>query len=143
MADHALLNTEDEVPGFLFGLASDLWLIVTGEAHELPGSGEERRVEVEGSDSQFAVFDAPVIALGLRGPGGGKMIQPLLGEGVEGGLVVFEGEVEVCPGGGDDQRRFFWALRASPVITALTRMGAACSRSCWLTGSSQSSFAPL
>ena len=31
----------------------------------------------------------------------------MLGLRVEGGLVVFEGEVVVGPGGGDDQGRFF------------------------------------
>lgn len=129
--------------GFLFGLSATFLLIVAGEARNLPRSGEEAGVEIEGSDAQFTVFDPAVGALGVRGPGGGKVVELLSGLRVKGGLVVFEGEVEVGPGGGDDQCRFFWVSRASPVMTALARTGAACLRSLWLTGSSQSFFSPL
>lgn len=139
----AFLKAEDEVAGFLFRFAAALLLIVAGEAGDLPRSGEEAAVEIEGGDTQFAVFDATVGGLDLRGPGGGKVIELLLGQRVEGGLVVFEGEVEVGSGGGDDQCRFFWVSRASPVTIALARTGAACLRSVWLTGSSQSFFSPL
>lgn len=69
-----MLNAEDEVPGFLFGLATALWLIVAGDARHLPRSGEEAGVEVEPGDAQFAVFDAAVVGLGVRDPGGGKRI---------------------------------------------------------------------
>ena len=68
------LNAEDEVPGFLFGLAAALWLVVAGEAQDLPRSGEEGGGEVELGDAQFAVFDAAVVGLDGRGPGGGEMI---------------------------------------------------------------------
>jgi hypothetical protein len=74
VAVFSLLDAEDEVPGFLFGLATALWLIVTGEAHHLPRSGEEARVEVEPGDAQLAVFDAAVVGLGIRDPDGGKRI---------------------------------------------------------------------
>lgn len=131
------------MPGFLLGFAAALLLIVAGEAGDLPRSGEEAGVEIVGGDAQFAVFDATVAALDFRGPGRGEVIELLLGLRVKGGLVVFEGEVKVGPGGGDDQRRFFWVSRASPVTTALARTGAACLRSRWLTGSSQSFFSPL
>ena len=74
MAGYALLNAQDEVPGFLFGLAAEFLLIVAGEARELPRAGEEGYVEVERGDAQFAVFDASVLAFGVRCPGGGKLI---------------------------------------------------------------------
>lgn len=74
VAVFSLLDAEDEVAGFLFGLAADFLLIVAGEARELPCSGEEGYVEVEGGDAQFAVFDAAVVAFGVRSPGGGKCI---------------------------------------------------------------------
>jgi hypothetical protein len=143
MRDPAFLNAEDEVAGFLFCLAAALRLVVAGEACQLPRSGKKGVVEVEGGDPQLAVFDAAVAGLGGGGPSGGKRVELLLREGVEGGLVVLEGEIEVGPGAGDGQRGFFWQLRASPVMTALTRTGAACLRSIWLTGSSQSLFSPL
>jgi hypothetical protein len=139
----AFLKAEDEVAGFLFGFAAELLLMVAGEAGDLPRSGEEAAVRIKGGDAQFAVFDASVGALGVRDPGGGKVVEFLSGLRVEGGLVVFEGEVKIGPGGGDDQCRFFWVSRASPVTTALARTEAACLRSVWLTGSSQSFFSPL
>ena len=82
-----------------------------------------------------------MVGLDVRGPAwGGEVVELLLREAVKGRLVVLEGEVEVGPDAGDDQRRFFWAWRASPVTTALMRTGAACSRIVWLTGNSQSFF---
>ncbi len=74
VAVFSFLNAEDEVPGFLFGLATVLWLMVAGETHHLPRSGEEAGVEVEPGDAQFAVFDAAVVGLGGRDPDGGKCI---------------------------------------------------------------------
>ena len=74
MAGKALLNAEDEVPGFPFGLAAVLGLIVAGEARQLPGSGEEACVQIKGDDAQLAILGAAVGAFGGRDPGGGKMI---------------------------------------------------------------------
>jgi hypothetical protein len=139
----AFLNAQDEVAGFLFGLAAVLGLIVTGDTYHLPRSREEAGVEVEPSDAQLAVFDAAMGGFYGRRPGGGEVIESFLGECVQGGLVVFKGEVKVGPGGGDGERRFFWQLWASPVMTAWVRTAAVCLRSRWLTGSSQSFFSPL
>jgi hypothetical protein len=61
----AFLEAEDEGPGFLPGLAAALLLIMAGEAGDLPRSGEEAAVQIEGGDAQFAVFDAAVGALGI------------------------------------------------------------------------------
>ena len=74
MANLTFSDAEDEVPGFLFGLAAVLGLMVAGEARELPGSGEEACVQIKGDDAQLAVLDAAVGAFGGRDPGGGKMI---------------------------------------------------------------------
>jgi len=74
VAVFSILNAEDEVPGFLFDLATAPWLIVAGEAHHLPRSGEEADVEIESGDAQFAVFDAAMFGLGVRDPDGGKRI---------------------------------------------------------------------
>lgn len=139
-----MLDAGDEVTGFNLGLPAVLHLIVTGETQQLPGLGEEAHVEIEIADAQFKVLDAAVVAFEFRAPGGGEMIELPLGEFVKGGLVVFEGEEIVGPGLVDDQRRFFWACRASPVMTALTRQAETSSAmSCWLTGSSQSAFSPV
>ena len=70
----AFLNAEDEVPGFLFGLATAPWLRVAGDAHHLPRSGEEAGVEVEPGDAQLAVFNATVVGFRVRDPDGGKRI---------------------------------------------------------------------
>ena len=121
----ALLNAEDEVAGFLFELAAALRLVEAGDACQLPRSGKEAGVEVEARNAQLAVLDATVAGFKVRGPDGGKVVEFLLREGVEGGLVVFEGEEVVGSGAGDGQCRFFWQLRASPVMTALVRMGTA------------------
>jgi hypothetical protein len=40
----------------------------------LPRSGEEAGIEVKLGDAQFAVFDAAVVGLYVRGPDGGKCI---------------------------------------------------------------------
>ncbi len=48
------------MPGFLFGFAATLLLIVAGKARDLPRSGKVAGVEIEGGDAQFAVFDATV-----------------------------------------------------------------------------------
>jgi hypothetical protein len=74
VAVFSFLKAEDEVPGFLFGLATALLLIVAGEAHHLPRSGEEAGVEVEPGDAQLAVFDAAVVGLAVRDPDGGEVV---------------------------------------------------------------------
>jgi hypothetical protein len=80
----------------------------TGQAHQLPRSGEEGLVQIERNDPQLPPFDPSVFALGLGSPIGGPIIEFFPRELAEGGLVVLEGE-EVFPSGGrDDQRRFFW-----------------------------------
>jgi len=89
------------VPGLLPGLAAALFLMVAGEADDLPRAGEEAGVEIEGGDAEFSVFDAPVGTLDVRGPGGVEVVELLLGQRVKGGLVVLEGEIEVGSGGGD------------------------------------------
>ena len=94
--------------GVLLGLAAPFFLIVSGEADDLPRSGKEADVRIEGGDAQFAVFDTAVGDLGVRGPGGGQVVELLPGQRVKGGLVFLEGEVKVGPGGGEDQRGFFW-----------------------------------
>jgi hypothetical protein len=53
------------VAGFLPGLAAALLLIMAGEAGDLPRSGEEAAIQIEGGDAQFAVFDTAVGALGI------------------------------------------------------------------------------
>ena len=50
-ADSAFLDAENEVAGFLLGFAAALLLIVAGEAGDLPRSGEEAGVEIEGGDA--------------------------------------------------------------------------------------------
>jgi hypothetical protein len=49
----------------LLGFAAALLLIVAGEAGDLPRSGEKAGVEIEGGDTEFAVFDTTVGALGV------------------------------------------------------------------------------
>ena len=107
VAGHALLDTCDEVAGFNRGLATVLHLAVTGEAAHLPCLGKETHVKVELANTQFTMFEAPMIAFDLRTPGRGKMVELLTGNPVQGGLVVFEGEKVIGTGLMDDQRRFF------------------------------------
>jgi hypothetical protein len=53
------------VSGFLLGFAAALLLIVAGETGDLPRSGEQAGVQIEGGDTEFAVFDATVGAFGV------------------------------------------------------------------------------
>ena len=107
VAGHALLDTGDEMAGFHRGLAAVLHLAVTGEAAHLPGAGEETHGKVELANTQFTMFEAPMIAFDLRTPDRGKMVELLTGNPVQGGLVVFEGEEIIGTGLMEDQRRFF------------------------------------
>ena len=74
MVNLAFSKAEDEVPGFPFGLAAVLGLIVEGGARRLPGSGGEACVRIKRDDAQLAVPDAAVGAFGSRDSGGGKII---------------------------------------------------------------------
>lgn len=65
VADHALLDTGDEVARFNRGHATVFHLAVTGEAAHLPGAGEETHVKVELANTQFTMFEAPMIAFDL------------------------------------------------------------------------------
>lgn len=94
----ALFDTGDEVAGFNLGLAAVFHLAVTGEAAHLPGLGEEAHIKVELADAQFAMFEAPMIALDLRTPDRGKMVEFLPGNPVQSGLIVFEGEKVIRTG---------------------------------------------
>jgi hypothetical protein len=73
----------------------------------LPGLGKETHVKVELADAQFAMFKAAMIALDLRTPDRGKMVELLTCNPVQGGLVVFEGQKVIGTGLIEDQRRFF------------------------------------
>jgi hypothetical protein len=61
----AFFDAENEVAGFLLGVAAALLLIVASEAGNLPRSGKKAGVEIEGGDTEFAVFDAAVGTLGV------------------------------------------------------------------------------
>lgn len=142
--DVALAQGGDEVPGLALEVAAlVLATPIAGAGDQLPRPGEERGGQIETTDAQFAVFDATMVALQLRGPVRRTPVELFAGDPVEGRLVVLEGEQGVAARGDDDQRRFFWPCRASPLTTALGSTSATSRRSFWATGISQSSFLPL
>jgi hypothetical protein len=97
------------VPGLVLEVPGALLLaVIPGEAHQLPRSGERGDVEVEGTDAQFAVFDATVVGLDLGGPVGGPPVKLVTGDLVKGGLIVLESKKDVGAGTQAGQRRFFW-----------------------------------
>jgi hypothetical protein len=106
--DFVFAQGGDEVAG----LAPEIAVLVlatpiAGAGDQLPRSGEERGGQIKATDAQFAVFDAPVAGLDLRGPVRPTPVELVAGNAVEGRLVVLEGEQGVASCGGDDQRRFF------------------------------------
>ena len=108
MAGIAFAQRGQEVAGLGLEVSGALLLaVVPGDAHQLPRSREQGDIKVPFGDPQFAPFDAPVGGLDPGCPRGGTRVKLVPGNLTQRGLVVLEGNKDIRPGGGGDQRRFF------------------------------------
>jgi len=83
-------ETGDEVAGVAFELRAVALGPFARASHELACAGKGADILVEITPGEVAALDAPVALFPVAGPVLGDLPEALLGERVEGGLVVLE-----------------------------------------------------
>lgn len=134
----------DEVAGFAFEFVAFVPIPFPGAPDELPRSGKEADVPFCINPGEVPPLNASVAFFPVATPFIGDRGELVPGDLVDRGLIILESEKVVATVVVNYERRFFWALSASPVTSAPASWAAASlSSRRWATGSSQSSFFPL